>query len=282
MGGNARNFIRVFVLLTVVSAMAFAPGIRPAKAEASSLWKIMPFGDSITTSVGDHYNSFSPQASYRYWLDHALHNALIDFEFMGTQTLNYGGDPKYSDFDHHHEGHSGYQVSNFLNPNDTNYIDKLLNAKRAGTDEDNIPDMVLIHMGTNDVLQNPASYIPTAITNLGLLIDHFRAKNPNVIVLLAQIIPCQGNSRCSNIPAFNQQIPGLALQKNTLASPVASVDLYTGFNATAGFDTYDGVHPNESGEKKMSAKLLEAIQAMIEYLSNRTITQTFIPTVITP
>ncbi len=267
-----RKYCRVLVLMTLV-LMTFIPGNLPAKASVETALpiKIMPFGDSITTSVGDSYNQFSPQASYRYWLYHSLIDTSINFKFIGTQTLNYGGAAKYSDFDPHHEGHSGYATYNFLNPADPNYIDKVLTP-------DNTPDMVLIHLGTCDFIYDLNYYvIDNVITNLGLLIDHFRAKNPEIIILLAQIIPCRGHDGCFNIDDMNAKIPALANQKTTLLSPVVVVDLYTGFNAYAGYDTYDGVHPNESGEKKMAAGWLKAIQLYWNYHLNKV----YIPTIMT-
>jgi acyl-CoA thioesterase-1 len=266
--------IRIVLIASVLfSLLALA---QPARAEvdAGAVLRIMPFGDSITTSVGDHFNSNSPQASYRYWLDHDLHNAFIPFEFMGTQTDNYGGAPKYPDFDHHHEGHSGYTTALFMTTSDPFYMDKILSAKRAGTTEANIPDIVLLHMGSNDVFQGVAT--ATSMSNLGKIIDKFRGANPNVVIFLAEIIPCAApdGSNCGKIATFNAAIPALAASKTTTNSPVIVVDQYTGFDATAGHDTYDGVHPVESGEKKMSAKWLAAIQAWW----NLTHSHTFIPT----
>ena len=39
------------------------------------------------------------------------------------------------------------------------------------------------------------------------------------------------------------------------------VDLYTDFDPAA--DTHDGVHPNESGEKKMADDWFEALSGML-------------------
>ncbi len=260
-----RKYSWIFVLLALI-LMTFMPGNQPAKAavETALPVKIMPFGDSITSSV-------AAQASYRYWLYHSLVDASVKFSFIGTQTLNYGGAPKYSDFDPHHEGHSGYATYNFLDPADPNYIDKILTPS-------NIPDMVLIHLGTVDFVHDyHYEVIDAAIANLGTLIDHFRAKNPKIIILLAQIIPCRGYDGCFNIDDLNAKIPALASQKNILFSPVMAVDLYTGFNAYAGYDTYDGVHPNESGEKKMAARWFRAIQLYWNYHLNKV----YIPTIMT-
>jgi len=41
------------------------------------------------------------------------------------------------------------------------------------------------------------------------------------------------------------------------------VDQFSGFNAKAGFDTYDGCHPNESGENKMAYRWFAAIKKVL-------------------
>jgi len=277
-------------LLAVLVLIGFLlSGWQPVRASTSSgsPVKIMPFGDSITSSVSAttiHTIAVPAQASYRYWLDHSLHTALVSFVFTGTQTDNYGGPPKYPDFDHHHEGYSGKTTLDFLTAANSFYIDKILSSKSAGTTIPNIPDIVLLHLGTNDLAQG---YSVAEITShLGTLIDHFRTYNKNVIILLAQIIPCatatiypvpyKSQPWCANVPSLNAAIPALVAQKYTLFSPVVVVDQYTGFNATPGFDSYDGVHPNQSGEQKMAAKWLAAIEQWYTYKVN----QAFIPTVV--
>jgi acyl-CoA thioesterase-1 len=257
-------------LLGVLGLVCLFAAWRPAQASvpAPVILKIMPFGDSITTSVSNtsiHSTPVKAEASYRYWLDHDLHAALIPFVFIGTQINNYGGPPKYPDFDHHNEGHSAYSAIDFLNKSDPYYIDTILSANSYGTSTLNIPDILLMHLGTNDLGQG---YSPgEAVSHLGALIDHFRAINTDVVVLLAQVIPCgptdyyvepQDRSSCTKIPEMNALIPALAAQKNSTQSPVIVVDQYTDFNVNT--DTYDALHPNQSGEIKMANKWLAAIQ----------------------
>ncbi len=131
------------------------------------------------------------------------------------------------------------------------------------------PDVMLLHYGTNDVWNNIA---PTTIINAySAVIDAMRAANPNVIVLLAQIIPmnvtaatCAGCSCAScptAVPGLNAQIATWAPTKSTAASPIIVVDQYTGFDAVA--DTSDGVHPNATtGSQKMADKWYAALAAL--------------------
>jgi lysophospholipase L1-like esterase len=267
-----KNHVLSLFLAVLTLASLFAAW-QPAQASPAALsWplKIMPFGDSITSSVSHttvHQTDVAAQASYRYWLDHDLHAAGIPFEFIGTQINNYNGPPKYLDFDRHNEGHSGYGTFNLLDSGDANYIDTLLSANSNGTNVPNVPDIVLMHLGSVDIATPGHDAISQITGNLGILIDRFRVKNPKVIILVAQIIPCtttnfykipQDRSFCSKIPGLNSAIPALVALKNTADSPVYVVDQYTGINAST--DTYDGEHPNQSGEQKMATKWLAAIQ----------------------
>ena len=272
------------VLLAVVLLSFLLSGWQPAAANTaiSPPIKIMPFGDSITSSVGTNtyiLGKLVPaQASYRYELYNDLHNDGIAFVFTGTRVDNYGGPPLHAGmFDQHNESWSGAMAADFLNPVQPFFIDKLLNANSYGTTVANVPGMVLMHLGTNDLYYNHS--VSTTIADLGSLIDKFRAKNPKVIILLAQIIPCAptnfylpknpDRTSCAKIPGLNAAIPALAQQKHTAISPVVVVDQYTGFDAAQGHDTYDGLHPNASGEVKMANKWLAAIIKWYNYIPYR-------------
>ncbi|HVT90262.1 MAG TPA: NPCBM/NEW2 domain-containing protein [Tepidisphaeraceae bacterium] len=214
--------------------------------------KIMPLGDSITSSFGGH-------ASYRFFLYSQLVQAGYDVDFVGTQTLNNGGTPLYSNFDTGNEGHSGWRADQ---------ITANIAAWAAATQ----PDIVLLHAGSNDIEQGQSN--SSTITDISGTIDNLRSVLPNVKILLAQIIPETTNT--AQFPALNSMIATLASQKNTAQSPVILVDQYTGFNASS--DTFDGVHPNDSGERKMSAKWFNALTSVLPapnpqnvvYLSNLT------------
>lgn len=123
------------------------------------------------------------------------------------------------------------------------------------------PDVVLMHFGTNDVW----SAVPAAdiLNAYDAVIDALRGANPDVTILVAQIIPmdvtsatCSGCScpSCPTaVPALNAKIAAWAPTRSTAASPIIVVDQYTGFDAAA--DTRDGVHPNDTtGSSKMAAR----------------------------
>ncbi len=277
MGGMGRNYFRIFVLLVLVVSMTSLPGVQTAKAETDALAiKIMPFGDSITSV-------YNPFMSYRCDLNYLLKAANIYYIYSGSKIVDsYGQIPPQCDptpdFYLSHEGYSGYLTSYFLNPGDANYIDNILSRDIYMTAKKNIPQIVLMHLGTNDL--NKGRPIPEIVANLGSLIDHFRAKNSTVAVLVAQIIPCSGYDWCSQVDDLNAAIPAMAAQKNTLLSPVMVVDMYSNYDPVADNDSQGTnkyyVHPNNSGGQKMAARWMAAIQTYL----NRSITQTYVPVAI--
>jgi cellulase/cellobiase CelA1 len=60
---------------------------------------------------------------------------------------------------------------------------------------------------------------------------------------------------------LNNAIPGWATGKTTAQSPITVVDQWTGFNTAT--DTYDGVHPNDAGNQKMSDRWYPALASVL-------------------
>lgn len=198
---------------------------------------IMPLGDSITEALPGH-------ASYRFFLYNQLAQAGYDVDFVGSQTGVNGAAPLYTNFDQNHEGHSGWRADEIA-----------ANAVSFATA--NRPDIVLLHIGTNDINQGQSN--SSTITDIGRIIDNLRSVVPNVKILLAKITPESINA--SQVSGLNSMIATLASQKNTSTSPIKLVDQYTGFSAAT--DTYDGIHGNDSGERKIAAKWLSALTPIL-------------------
>jgi mannan endo-1,4-beta-mannosidase len=114
------------------------------------------------------------------------------------------------------------------------------------------PEIVLLHFGTNDIMgQKPLQGI---IDGYSRTLEGLRIANPNVVLLIAQIIPV-APSGCAACPTqtveLNAMIETWAEENATAESPVIAVDQWTGFDSTA--DTEDGVHPyKDSGTQKIA------------------------------
>lgn len=229
------RFIYVVIILAIVILSVMPLLIRLAGEETI---KIMLLGDSITQ--GNRFNN-----SYRRALWHKLNEAEYQIDFVGSQKKNQWGAPPDRDFDVDHEGHWGWRADQILE-----HLDRWAVAYQ--------PDIVLVHLGTNDMFQGNS--INSTIDELGEIIDVFRRYNPNVTILLAQLIPSRG--MISRIQALNMEIPGVVQAKDTSTSPVILVDMEEGFDVEA--DTYDGIHPNKSGEEKMANTWYAALKRVLE------------------
>ncbi|RKG63096.1 cellulose-binding protein [Corallococcus exercitus] len=199
----------------------------------------MPLGDSITQGAAG-------RGSYRCQLWRKLTRKGYRADFVGTLSTGYLGENTCSSawFDRDHEGHWSWRADQVL-ANISNWA--------ASTR----PDLVLIHLGTNDTYYDQTE--DSTVSELEQIIDRLRVVNPRVKVFLAQIIPTSGASLSLKLQSLNQRMPGLAEAKSTQDSPVYVVDQWTGF--TPSTDTYDGIHPNLIGEEKMAERWFQAIRA---------------------
>lgn len=233
-----RNVIPVLALgLTIVSP---AWGIT-----------ILPLGDSITQADNTHL-------SYRY----NLWTKLIDdgrlFNLVGSMDNNFGGNPPWppylnQNFDQDHEGHYGWRADEILNGvNGQGSLSEWL--------ANYTPDVVLIHIGTNDVFHGQSTQ--SSVAEIEAIIDTLRADNRYVTIFLAKLIPIDSDTYNPGIVELNAKIYKIAIRKRSANSPVKVIDQYSGFDAAV--DTYDGVHPNASGEEKMAQKWYDAIQAYLK------------------
>lgn len=201
---------------------------------------ILPLGDSITQGDATH-------VSYRYWLWEALRDAGRGVDFVGSQTENFGGTPSFPDpaFDRDHEGHAGFRADQVRD-----LLPRAIEGRFVG--------IALVHLGTNDTLQRQS--VDATVKEIGQVIDRLRAQNPYVAILLAQVIPAS-YAHGERLVQLNERLPSLVRVKHRAQSPVLLVDQASGFDVEA--DTYDGVHPNEQGEKKMAARWARALEPLL-------------------
>jgi len=230
--------VRKWICAAAVVALSLVFAVTAHEAAAAGPVRVMPLGDSITGSPG----------CWRALLWNQLRNAgYQDIDFVGTLPapgcgVAYDGD---------NEGHGGFLATNIANQNQ---LPGWLGATH--------PDIVVMHLGTNDVWNNvPAVTILAAYSTL---VDQMRASNPNMKILVAQIIPMNA-SNCAEcgqrVVTLNAAIPAWAAGLTTAASPNTVVDQWTGFDTAT--DTYDGVHPNDAGNQKIAARWYPYVSAAI-------------------
>ena len=238
--------------------------------------RIMPLGNSITQG-GEN----SP--SYRYELWKMLVDAGLKFEFVGSMDTNWYRDApgtehgadvaspvmgqtyKGQTFTNKHEGHWGWNTIDILNgyENPTQY--KRDKGKLSEWLQGYTPDVVLMHLGTNDMIHGKTT--DGTVARIEQIIGQLRADNENVAILLAKITPIPANFvNVDSTQHFVSLMPALATRLSTQKSPIIVVDINTGFNTAA--YTYDTLHPNTAGEKFIAKRWYDAIRANEETLYN--------------
>ena len=135
----------------------------------------------------------------------------------------------------------------------------------SGTFPSNIADIVLIHAGHNYFadIQGEASIVNEVDAATRSMIATCRTHNPDVIILLAQVITSSKLPKYSYIPALNVRLAEVANDLNSPAQPVILVNQADGWDPVA--DTVaDEVHPTEAGATKMANKWFAALQPLLE------------------
>ncbi|KAF1835198.1 SGNH hydrolase [Decorospora gaudefroyi] len=201
----------------------------------------MALGDSITGSPG----------CWRAYLWQKLQQANVkNTDFVGTLPAQGCGFP----YDGENEGHGGYLATNIAAQN-------LLPNWLSRTN----PDIVIMHLGTNDVWNNKSpEQITSAFTKL---VQQMRASKPTMSILVAKIIPMNpaGCSQCgARVVALNRAIEDWVAGISKEESVVRVVDAWTGFDTRS--MTGDGVHPNDVGNRRLAdvwfGPLVDVIRAM--------------------
>lgn len=224
-------------LIKIAMAAAVSLHALVGSLVAQSPVRICVLGDSIL-------ESFTGKASTRYYLDQLLRADSYDFDFVGSLSGVFAGPPLHTTgWDQDHECHSGFRVDDIL--------PDLLTFMQAAR-----PDIVIIHLGTNDVIRNqPAT---NTVAELEQCIDIVRSQNPIATVLLSQIIPIAGR----NVAPLNALMPAMVAAKDAPESRIVLVDQFSQFDPMTHLE--DGLHPNDAGEQLMAQTYFDAL---VDFLS---------------
>jgi lysophospholipase L1-like esterase len=224
----------------LVLTLAFAS---TAWAETLGPVRIMPLGDSITYGT-----SSTGTVGYRRPLYQALTGAGHNIDFVGSQTT---GSPL--DFDRNHEGHSGWRADE-IRDNITGW----LNSTPA--------DVVLLHIGTNDISQNQTAASTAA--EIGQILDDIDAWetiNKQVWVVLARIIN-RNDWRSGTTTTLNGLIQALADTRIADGDRIVAVNMESALSYPG--DLADTVHPNDTGYGKMATVWFAETVTLIASLTN--------------
>ena len=208
-------------------------------------------GDSITQGGKTDREEYT----YRLPLQLKLRAAGIAFDFIGSQNKGLQPDATWPElapgfpFDPDHEGYYGQKTADVIGK-----------ATAAWKPDSPAPDVVLIHLGTND--QDNKPHAATVQAPLREFVAFLRGKNPKVIVLLGHL-----NFNASDgASAIRPLVEALAVELNRPESPVRTVAHYEGWNENpdqAGADTFDWAHPNPQGQQKMADHWMAVLQPLL-------------------
>jgi len=224
---------RRHVLLAAAVAAAMVAGVvagvGTASAESNGGVRVMPLGDSITEGT-------QVPGGYRIGLWQRFTSGGYRVDFVGSQ---FNGPSSLGD--HDHEGHPGWRIDQ-------------IDASIVGWLNTYQPHTVLLHIGTNDILQN--FNVSGAPGRLSTLIDHITATVPNAEVFVAQIIPLANSGQESQVQTFNAAIPNIVQSKVNAGRHVHLVNMHSALTTA---DLTDGIHPTATGYDKMAAVWYQAL-----------------------
>ncbi len=211
--------------LLLALVLTLVPSLRsPATAAAAEPVRIMAMGSSTTAG--------SIPGGYRSDLFHLLTSAGGSVDFVGSVTD--AGPPQLPDRDH--EGHGGWVIDHMTE----------VAADRMQTYQ---PDVVLLHAGANDVLQN--LNLDTAPDRLETLISTLLSVRPAATIYVATVGPMADPATQARAATFNNAIPAVVDRLVTAGHPVRSVDSRSALQPTD--VAADGIHLTHSGNSKLAA-----------------------------
>lgn len=228
--------------------------------------RIMALGNSLTVGENGEPNpdlQLPPEqlVGYRYGLKYLLQQAGYSVDFVGSQS---NGSVFFSDCQHAGIGGSRDQyVERLLKDgyDERNGV-QILNPPRYYLDEYN-PDIILLHVGTNDVTHEEDLITNQRVSAILDLIDQYEIRaDKEVTVFLALIInrrlPCIAGSGCQTTRNWNAFLESMAQTRINNGDKIVIVDMendagivYTNEDFYA--NDPEGIHLNSNGYGKMAA-----------------------------
>ena len=249
-GSTNKQLFTDGIHLTAEGYRVWAKGIEPLvvkfmKAPPLDPVKIMLIGDSVTEGLDS-------DGSYRRYLDGMLRREghLIDFVGSRRKHNDDKTEPNNYEYDVDHEGHWGKDSA-------------CLAENMHGLLTSNVPDVAVIHLGTEDILSSKVTAEPLTdgiVQNLGKLINTLREKNGNMKIVISAITPVPGKEDL--VKLLNLKISRYVQSNSTLRHPVVLANQSEGFDVSLDLTT-DGTLPNAGGARKMARVFADVIQRIL-------------------
>ncbi|MCK8469047.1 SGNH/GDSL hydrolase family protein [Microbacterium sp. KSW4-16] len=220
-----------------LSQLEFTPNLAPLR--------VLPLGDSITYGVGSGASTFA--SGYRGPLQRLLEGSDrgYGYDFVGPYRTG------HASVDVDHAGYIGFRIDQL----------QVYASKWVG---DARPDVVLLHIGTNDMNQNYMT--ATAPDRLRTLIDTVRSASPaGVKIIVAQIAPSPNKNIHDRVAAYNEGVQKVVDQESAEHGDTYLVDMFNALTPTSGTgDFADYLHPNDNGYNKMARVWNETLSQLMQ------------------
>ncbi len=242
-GGSKRVRSQVIIVSLFAVSLLAVLGVGLKQEELrhdSSVLRVMPLGDSITEGAPKH-------PSYRHYLCDAMRERDHPVVFVGSSARGSVPDSLCP----RHEGHWGWTA-------------RQLAMRAEGWTRNARPDVVLLLAGTNDV--NMTRDTGVAIENVGELVRVVHEAAPDAPIMVSTIPPIVDVRGDLSI-AFNAELPELVDRLRGEGIDASFVD--AGAKLTTN-DLYDGLHPNDTGARKISDVFANALEVSADTTNMRT------------
>ena len=208
--------------------------------------KIMPLGDSIT--LGWNYypgTSYPAPGGYRTLLWQKLvQQDGKNIDFVGSLS---SGPSTLGDKDH--EGHSGWRIDQIR----ANVDIYMASAQ---------PDVVLLAIGTNDILQNYD--LPNAPSRLQDLVGRICTDKPSTHIVVSTIPPRPGLD--SRVNAYNAAVPGIVAASESTGCDTRYFNMNS-YLVASDIATSDNTHPTMAGYDKMAEAWYPYVSSLYDELT---------------
>jgi lysophospholipase L1-like esterase len=231
----ASFLILLTLSLTILSCAKATESFSAQSVLAQGGIKIMPLGDSITFGVRS-----SSGGGYRLPLWEEITGAHLHVTFVGSRNSGPASLP-----DTANEGHPGWRIDQ-ISTHVVAWLEKYQ------------PQIVLLQIGTNDIIQN--YHVATAPQRLLSLLTLITATLPDATLIVAEVTPLGKPRLNAEIIAYNAHIPALVNGLRAQGRHVRYVDMY---DAVPASDILDRIHPGDQGYSLMAAVWYKALQPLL-------------------
>lgn len=150
-------------------------------------------------------------------------------------------------FPRKHQGHSGWTI-------ETIGSKKGIYTKLPSPALDENPNIILLHIGTNDLKKKPEGMAG----RLESLVDKILDEAPDALLVLASLVPSsRSDFPNSAVLEFNAKIPAIVKSRADMGFNIIYLDQYADFPTS---ELADRLHPSPTGYARMAKKWYGAIE----------------------